>query len=710
MELEQQILNWNPKFKIYQYKEVGVLLISEREYFFLQESMFPAITQFDGKESNSEIMAWIKDISSSALFLYKVKQLCHQNLLVEVSSDTRSRYICNKSETNNINCQIKNSEIISLSSIDTLYLDVWYTVLSTNSKFKNLNTTFVLVDDFLDKRIASVIKDLESYCLIKVTGERIWISPISTVSAPLYWHELVQQLWRNQPVRKYVEELYPDEDHSLPYLLDAVLTKENIEHIKSLIQQQLNTDIQEVLILDLADNHIEKHPVNPHYADELDFKAQINTPIKLQSCPSLYNKDGGSRKLDPAETLANLAPLISPVSGVITHIEEIDAAKNHTVKIYRTAFFKTPPLRQDKTLPNESFVQVCMGKGVSPTQSKVSALCEAIERYAAVFQGCEPYITCKQSELVEKSVSYQQLVPYSCAQYANFANPDHPDSKFKQAAIPYTDEKISWVQTWSLTHEKAVYAPLSECFSNIPFEDDRFGRWHSNGCAAGNTIEEAILQALFELIERDATAIWWYNQTNRPEFDLNRLSADNLKDLNDTLSLTHKYWVLDLTTDIGIPVMVAIGQDHNNGGYILGLGCHLQPELAAQRALTELCQLIPIRDQNGAPFDFNAIVEGEYLHPNSSINAFESFIEPSGDIKDDIKNIVKKLDELGFETLALNYSRAHIPINAAKIFVPGLCHIWPQFANERLYQIPLSLGWLKEAKTETTINQQDLYI
>ena len=257
-----------------------------------------------------------------------------------------------------------------------------------------------------------------------------------------------------------------------------------------------------------------------------------------------------------------------------------------------------------------------------------------------------------------------------------------------------------------------VYIPLSTCFANIPYNDDKFGRWHSNGAAAGNTLEEAILQALFELIERDAAAIWWYNQVERPAFDLTKIDSDFYQPLEQTLSKHHNFWVFDLTNDLGIPAMVAVGQHKENNGFILGFGCHLQPELAAQRALTELCQLIPIRDQNSAPFDFDAIEDLPYLYPQQpqEQQAEVAFTTSTGDIKDDIENIVARLEKLNLETLALDYTREPIPIHTAKVFVPGLCHIWPQLANERLYQVPVTLGWLKQPKTEATINQQSLYI
>ena len=168
--------------------------------------------------------------------------------------------------------------------------------------------------------------------------------------------------------------------------------------------------------------------------------------------------------------------------------------------------------------------------------------------------------------------------------------------------------------------------------------------------------------------------------------------------------------MLDLTADLGVPVMAAIGRNQCTGGWVMGFGCHLSPEMAAQRALTELCQLIPVREQHNAPFDFDAIEEGAYLFGDAAVQAEPKMLFSTGEIKQDILLLVDRLKLMGFEVLALNYSRSHIPLHTAKVFVPGLCHIWPQLANERLYMAPVSLGWLDEANTEVSINPQPLYI
>ena len=78
----------------------------------------------------------------------------------------------------------------------------------------------------------------------------------------------------------------------------------------------------------------------------------------------------------------------------------------------------------------------------------------------------------------------------------------------------------------------------------------------SNGCAAGNTLEEAIVQGFLELVERDAYAIWWYNRLQRPEVDLGQFDDSYVRDLQTQLAETgRRLWVLDVTSDLGIPTL-----------------------------------------------------------------------------------------------------------------------------------------------------------
>jgi len=718
-------LQWHPSLNVYLMGNRDVLLISPAQQTYLPAIKFPLLHQIDGTKNTSQILAvaYNNDVQQRALICYQINQLLDVKTLVY--ADSIERYIrpdfdrARPDEDFNHLQLNKTIKVINLSAATEAFLaeiaSMLLQIISDNKHKIAIErlAQVILVDDFIDPRILPWVLD-DKCLLIKITGDALWVSPVLQCSETFSFERLQQCILDNQPVRKTLMATMPNQTHGFSFQANQPFRNDEKREICALVSQQWLTETNHQLVIyDRLKNKVESHFIQCGLGVKNSLSNQLNRPVILHQCISHFNHDGGSRNIMAEATVAKLLPFVSPVTGIINHLTEVKAKSDGPVKIYRTGFFKAPSKDQSFRFDQDCFVQICLGKGVSPEQSKASALSEAIERYCALYQDDVPNIISTQSALTEsgkRSVSFQDLVPYSGQQYQLFNDGFCVESTLKQAARPYNDEAIHWLPTWSLTHEERVYVPLSQCFSNIPYDDDQFGRWHSNGCAAGNTLEEAILQGLFELIERDAAGIWWYNQITLPLFDLNLMDQDNLEKLKDTLSPSHDFWALDLTNDLGIPVMAAIGRDKKSAGWILGFGCHLIPAMAAQRALTELCQLIPIRNHNSAPFDFDAIEEGAYLYGNPNTKVCPPVVASNGDIKDDILAIVARLNQLNFETLILDYSREPIPLNTAKVFVPGLCHIWPQLGSERLYRAPVSLGWLNEPNNEAGINPLALYV
>ena len=162
------------------------------------------------------------------------------------------------------------------------------------------------------------------------------------------------------------------------------------------------------------------------------------------------------------------------------------------------------------------------------------------------------------------------------------------------------------------------------------FHHDAFGSHipaDSNGCAAGNTREEAIVQGFLELVERDSYAIWWYNRSQRAELDLSQFDDSYVRDLKAQLAATgRKLWVLDITSDLGIPSFVALSYSTNTGQEFIeyGSGSHFDARIALLRALTEVNQFLSIglmggRDAGAASNDAEGpfhLQEHPYLIPN----------------------------------------------------------------------------------------------
>ena len=98
-------------------------------------------------------------------------------------------------------------------------------------------------------------------------------------------------------------------------------------------------------------------------------------------------------------------------------------------------------------------------------------------------------------------------------------------------------------------------------------------------------------------MERDAYAIWWYNRSQRAEVDLDQFDNSYVRDLKSQLADTgRKLWVLDVTSDLGVPTYVAILHWMQNGqeNIEFGSGAHFDKRIALLRTLTELNQFLSI--------------------------------------------------------------------------------------------------------------------
>ena len=88
---------------------------------------------------------------------------------------------------------------------------------------------------------------------------------------------------------------------------------------------------------------------------------------------------------------------------------------------------------------------------------------------------------------------------------------------------------IEWSPVWSLRDQRFRYLPTSLLYFFYRGPGPYQVHADSNGCAAGNTLEEAIVQGFLELVERDAYAIWWYNRSQRAEVDLGPAYVESAK-------------------------------------------------------------------------------------------------------------------------------------------------------------------------------------
>ena len=273
-------------------------------------------------------------------------------------------------------------------------------------------------------------------------------------------------------------------------------------------------------------------------------------------------------------------------------------------------------------------------------------------------------------------------------------------------------EPIHWIKGWSLSQNDFVYFPFAHCIANSPFEDHQYSVYTHNGNAAGNNKEEALLQGLLELVERDNTAIWWYNQVPRPEISKEVIPTENRQYIDNTLDAEWNYWLLDISADLDVVTCVCVGAHKKTGRFVMGFGSHLDVQIACQRALTEMYQLIEIREKVTGPFDFDAIPPHPFLFPAKRLAKKElgDYVKAGMDIRESILHLKEQLEQAGLDLCVVDYSRPDIPLSTLKVIVPGLCHFWPQLGASRLSEVPVKMGWLSTPLTEEDFNPMPLYL
>ncbi|MFW9792550.1 YcaO-like family protein, partial [Brucella melitensis] len=77
-------------------------------------------------------------------------------------------------------------------------------------------------------------------------------------------------------------------------------------------------------------------------------------------------------------------------------------------------------------------------------------------------------------------------------------------------------------------------------------------------------MDEAVLQGLCEVYERDAVALWWFNRIARPGIDLDSVKDPYVDQMREFYaSMDRNIWVIDLSNDLGISTFAAFSRrDH----------------------------------------------------------------------------------------------------------------------------------------------------
>lgn len=437
-------------------------------------------------------------------------------------------------------------------------------------------------------------------------------------------------------------------------------------------------------------------------------KKEVFTPaaLKLEDVP----------RSDPRETIRRGSRLVSSRVGVLKHVG------HGCYHAQDPATFAMGVSASDISRFSET---VNPSKGGGGGEVLLHALAatigEAAERYCMFFYDKNEMILAPHREVAEHAASPDYLRLYSQKQIEGLG---------PNARVTYFDENtpVRWVWGYSLTTQTPRLVPASLVYMNYQFGEDEpvIGRNASTGLAANLTIEEAILTAIYEVVERDAFTICWLSR--RPGRKITIDDEGLLGLLRKKFHYDHpkvEARVFDITLDVPIPsVFVMIKRPAEFGPAIcVGSTSRLSPVAAVHKGFLEAGQGIPyfrfllaqLKDWepsddylNVTSFDHHCVF---YLKRPDLVPEAFAFLDraeaevplssmpdrSTGRVLGDINLCVDMLREAGLEVIVVEITTPDIRdvgMRVVRVLIPGMVPLhgvykYPFLGSKRLSDFPL---------------------
>jgi ribosomal protein S12 methylthiotransferase accessory factor len=220
------------------------------------------------------------------------------------------------------------------------------------------------------------------------------------------------------------------------------------------------------------------------------------------------------------------------------------------------------------------------GSGISPNEAEIHTLMEAVERYSNMVADESRFIWSTYRDIEKMAINPLEFGLYL----------DEIYDKEKRISRFSPDSEMPWMEGQDLYSGKPVFIPGD--FVHYPaIREKPIVLESSNGASAHTNIVQAILNGLYELIERDAFLTMWLNKIPMPTLDIKTFPND----FEESIRLIREYdmnvKLVDLTNDSRVPTVMAVCYNNDPGKYPaveVGTGTHIEPEKAVQKALLEM--------------------------------------------------------------------------------------------------------------------------
>jgi thiazole/oxazole-forming peptide maturase SagD family component len=338
------------------------------------------------------------------------------------------------------------------------------------------------------------------------------------------------------------------------------------------------------------------------------------------------------------------------------------------------------------------------GKGEDITGSFMSSIGETVERYCLCFPpNEEDLVEATYEEVSERG----RVIDYD---YLDIADPDIVG---EQIAPFDRDTEIYWTQGRDLVTDELVFVPAELVWIEAGPLTDVEARFlgTSNGAAAGQTLEDAVLSAIYELVERDAFMRTWARQQT-PD----RIPLDRFPEIEEFASerIENEYLtahLLDYDSVLDIPAIGAVVTNDRGErpGFLIGGSAAADPVDAMRHGLVETIQGWPYLAEIAIDQDIENLDPGDpannfdgnvlYYAMPENVGEVEFFLE--GDQTDreferrrnltteeEYQFCLEQLADAGFTPIAFDVTTPDVErtgIKATRVVIPELVMLTPPF-------------------------------
>jgi ribosomal protein S12 methylthiotransferase accessory factor len=364
---------------------------------------------------------------------------------------------------------------------------------------------------------------------------------------------------------------------------------------------------------------------------------------------------GTRRAVPPDETLRRIRPLLRAAG--ITRLADVTGLDWLGIPVYQAI------------RPNSRALSASQGKGLTRAQAQISALMEALEVFHAE-QIAQPGVRETVGQM-RRCLSYD---PRALALV-------HP--RLLNDALP-----VDWVPATDLSTGAPTWVPRQLCELDLCVRERVYVpvfRTSSNGLCSGNTVAEALIHGLCEVIERDSLRRRDQARLEPRRSVMPRTVSSRLgrRLLDRFFRAGMELQIVDMSGPTDLPCF-EVFIDHPDGpGLTEGSGCHLSRSTALVRALTEAAQsrltyIAGNRDDiPRGVYRAPTRPSGRWAFRPTSADAERSFDEaptaPAGGFLEQLHDLVRRVRALtGMSPLAVDLARPELGLPVLFVVAPGL--------------------------------------